>query len=64
MKLPGFFWGFEKEEHILRVKKSEVSGPNTFNGSHSEIQDNHKSNNDGKIWFYEFFQICYPCLNP
>ena len=64
VKLPAFFWSFQTEERVLRVNKSKITGENAFNGGLFEVEDNHESSKDEKIWFYIFFQICYPCFHP
>ena len=51
MKLPAFFLGFQTEERVLRVNKSEIAGENAFNGDLFEIEDNHESSKDEKSWF-------------
>ena len=64
MKLPAFLLSFHTEKHVLRVKKSEISSENDFNGDVFEFEDNHESSKLEKSSFYVFFEICYPCFNP
>ena len=37
-----------------RFNKSKITGENTFNGDHFEIEDNHESNKDEKSLFWAF----------
>ena len=59
VKLSAFFWRFQTEERVLRVSKSKITGENTFNGDHFEIEGNHESSKDEKTLFGVFLQICY-----
>ena len=63
MKLPAFFWRFQTEEHVLRVK-SKITGENTFNGDDFEIEGSHESSKDEKTLFWVFLQICDQCFSP
>ena len=36
---------------VVRVKKSNINGENTFNGDHFKIECNHGSNTDKKNCF-------------
>ena len=49
---------------VLRVNKSEITGENTFDGDHFEIEANHDSSQDKETLFLLFLQICDQCLNP
>ena len=64
VKLPAYFWRFQTEEFVLRVNKSKITGENTFNGDHFEIEDNHESTEDEQTLFCFFLQICDPRFNP
>ena len=55
VKKPTFFLRFQTEEGLLRVNKSNITGKNTFNGDHFEIEGNNESSKDGKILFWFFF---------
>ena len=44
--------------------KSKITGKNTFNGDHFEIEGNHESSKDEKTLFWVFLQICDQCFNP
>ena len=46
-----------------RFNKSKITGENTFNGDHFEIEDNHELSKDEKSLFWVFLQICDPCFN-
>ena len=46
-----FFETFFLEEHVLKVKKSKITGENAFNGDIVEIEDNHEYSKDEKTWF-------------
>ena len=63
MKLPTFF-KFQTEKHVRRVNKSEITGENSFNGDHFEIEDNHESSKDKKTLFWVFLQIRDRSVNP
>ena len=62
VKLPAFFQKCQSEERVLRVNKSKITGENTFNGDHFEIQGNHESSKDEKTLFCVFLQICDRCF--
>ena len=51
VKLPSLFSRFQTEERVLRVNKSEITCGNSCNGNLFEIEGNHKSTKDEKIWF-------------
>ena len=55
---------FQREEHVRRVNKSEITGENSFNGDHFEIEDNHESSQDEKTLFWVFLQIRDQSFNP
>ena len=61
-EIAGISWKFQSEEHVLRVNKSKITGENTFNGDHFEIQGNHESSKDEKTLFCVFLQICDRCF--
>ena len=63
-EITSFFFIFQTEEWVLRVNKSEITGENTFNGDHFEIEGNHESIKDEKTLFWVFLQICDQCFNP
>ena len=63
-KLPASFLRFQTEEGVLRVNKSQITGENTFNGDHFEIEGNHGSSKYEKTLFWVFLQICDQCFNP
>ena len=63
VKLPAFFCRFQTEERVLRVNKCKITGGNTFNGDHFEIEVNHESSKNEKTLFWVFLQICYPYFN-
>ena len=46
------------------VKKSEITGENTFNGDHFEIETNHGSSKCEKTFRWVFLQNCDQCINP
>ena len=50
-KLPIFFLRFQAEERVLRVNKSKITGKNTFNGYHFDIEGDHESSKDKKTLF-------------
>ena len=54
VKLPAFFLRFQTEERVRRVNKSKITGQNTFNGDHFEIERNPESSK-GKKTFWVFF---------
>ena len=64
MKLPAFFLRFQTEEHVLRVNENKITGENTFNGDHFEIEGKHVSSKDEKILFWVFLQIFDQCFDP
>ena len=64
VKLPAFFLRFQTEERILMVKKGEITGENTFNGDHFEIETNHGSSKYEKTLLWVFLQNCDQCINP
>ena len=64
VKLLVYFLRFQTGERVLRVNKSKITGENTFNGDHFEIEGNHESSKDEKTLFWVFLQICDPCFNP
>ena len=41
VKLLAFFLRFQTEERVLTVNKSKITGENTFNEDHFEIEINH-----------------------
>ena len=49
---------------MLRVNECRITGENTFNGVHFEIECNHGSSKDEKISFWVFLQICEESFNP
>ena len=49
---------------VLRVNKSGITGENTFNGDHFDIEANHDSINDEQTLFQAFLRICDQCFNP
>ena len=51
VKLCASFLRFQTEKLVLRVSNSEITGKNAFNGDIFEIEDNHDSSKDEKIWF-------------
>ena len=55
LKLPAFFLGFQTEERLLRVNKSKITGENTFNGDHFDIEGNHESSKDKKSFVLGIF---------
>ena len=55
---------FQREEHVRRVNKSEITGENSFNGDHFEIEGNHESSQDEKTLFWVFLQIRDQSFNP
>ena len=38
VEITAFYLIYETEEHVLRVNKSEITGENSFNGDHFEIE--------------------------
>ena len=62
VKLPAFFQRFQTEERVLRVNESKITDENIFNGGYFETESKDESNNDEKIWFWVFLQICDPCF--
>ena len=46
------------------VKKSEITGENTFNGDHFEIETNHGPSKYEKTLLWVFLQNCDQCINP
>ena len=46
------------------VNKSKITGENTFNGDHFQVEGNHKPSKDEKTLFWVFLQICYRYFNP
>ena len=55
VKLLELFLRFQTKEHVLRVNKSEITGENTFNGYHFEIEGNHESSKDKKNFVLSTF---------
>ena len=51
VKLPTFFWRFQTKERVLKVNKSKITGKNTFNGYHFDIEGDHESSKDKKTLF-------------
>ena len=49
---------------MLRVNKSKITGGNTFNGDHFQIECNHALSKDEKTSFWLFLQICDENFNP
>ena len=45
----------QTEESILRVNKSNITGENTFNENHFEIEASDGSGKDEKIFWVFFF---------
>ena len=43
LKLLAFFFRFQTEERVLKVNKNKITGENTSNGDHFEIEANHGS---------------------
>ena len=52
------------KEHILRVKKTKITGENASNGDHFGTTGNHESSNNQKTLFGVCLKICDPCFNP
>ena len=48
---------------VLGVNKRGITGENTFNGDHFEIEANHDSINDEQTLFLVFLRICDQCFN-
>ena len=59
-----FFWSFETTDRILRVKQSKITGENTCNEDHFEIEGNDGSNKEKKTLFWIFLEISDQCFNP
>ena len=64
VKLQAFFLRFQSKQRVLTVNKSKITGENTFNVDHFEIETNHGSSKDEKTFFWVFLQICDQCVNP
>ena len=64
MEITAFFLRFQTKQRVLRVNKSEITGENTFDGDHFEIEANHDSSQDKETLFLPFLQICDQSLNP
>ena len=62
-KFIDIFLRFQTKERVLRANKSKITGENTFNGDHFEIEGNHRSSKDEKILFWIFLQISDQCFN-
>ena len=63
LKLLAFFLRFQPEERVLRVNKSKITGENSFNCDHFEIEGSHGSSKNEKTFFRVFLQICDQCFN-
>ena len=64
LKLPAFFLRIQTEERVLRVNKSKITGENTFNGDHFEIEGKHGLSKDEKTLFWVLLQIFDQCFDP
>ena len=62
-EISGIFSRFQIKERVLKVNKSEITGKNTFNGDHFDIEGNHESSKDEESLFWVFLQICDLCFN-
>ena len=57
VEITAFYLIYETEEHVLRVNKSEITGENSFNGDHFEIETKYYWNKDEGPLFWVFLQI-------
>ena len=52
-EITGIFLRSQTEERVLSVDRNQITGENTFNGDHCEIEGNHESSKDEKVfWGY------------
>ena len=63
LKVPTFFYEFRTKERILRVKKSKITGGNTFNGENFDDECNHGASKDEITLFRVLLYICDHCFN-
>ena len=54
--------GFQTEERVLRVNKSKITGGNSFNGNHFNIEGNHGSSKEKKNFVLGIFADLRPVL--
>ena len=52
------------QNNIFSINKNKITGENTFNGDHFEIEGKHESSKDKKTLFSIFLQILYRYFNP
>ena len=57
VKLSTISLRFQSKDHVLRIKKSKITGENTLNGDHFKIKSNYETTKDKKLYFGYFFQF-------
>ena len=55
LKLAALLLRCQTEERVLKVNKSKITGENTFNRDHFEIECNHRSSKDKKNFVLGIF---------
>ena len=63
-KLEAFFETLLNDVRPLGVSGSKGAAEKAFNGNLFGMESKQDSNNDKKVSFYVFLQICKPCFSP